>query len=248
MDIQNIELWAASPHFYVEDIKLIDIKNFKRRLRDANLKLVCFTPEQCVYPINIAAKEDAIRERSLKYFFKSMEIAAELGSPILLVTPGWGYFSETKKEAWLRSLESLRKLGEMASDLGINLALEPLSPTSSNIINDVKDLKKMLVEINSPNVKGMIDTVQMAIIGDSLDYCINELGKDLIHMHFVDGNPWGHLAWGDGTLPLTEYLDILFKHEYKGYISLEITDRKYYIEPEKAIQKSVSKILSYIES
>ena len=38
--------------------------------------MVCYTPEQCVYPVNWAAADDHARERSVRYFERSVEITA----------------------------------------------------------------------------------------------------------------------------------------------------------------------------
>ncbi len=243
LGISNIELWGASPHFYLNDLKLSDIKEIKKEIVTRRLKVICFTPEQCVYPINLAAKESVIRERSIKYFKKSLEACCKLESPLLLVTPGWGYRNEPINEAWLRCKESLSYLAIKAEKKGIKLVLEPLTPQESNLINTASSLKKMITEVNSPYLKGMIDTIPMALTGEGLEDYLKEFGEDIIHMHFIDGSPKGHLAWGDGVLPLEEYLEDIVKYQYSGYLTLEITDRSYFLEPELAIRKSIKHIL-----
>ncbi|MFA6941378.1 MAG: TIM barrel protein, partial [Clostridiaceae bacterium] len=68
------------------------------------------------------------------------------------------------------------------------------------------------------------------------------LGKDLVHIHFIDGKPRGHLAWGDGILPLEKYVESLNSNNYEGYLTLEITDSGYLLNPEKAVGKSIEKL------
>ena len=243
LGINNIELWAASPHFYINDLTPTLIRKFKKQIKDRNLNLVCLTPEQCVYPINIAAREDYLRERSINYFYKNIELASELNSPIMLVTPGCGYFSDSNKEAWALSRDSLRKLIIKAEKLGVILALEPISPYNSNIINEVNGLKKMLTEINSPFLKGIMDLGQMAILHEKIEDYLMSLGDDLIHIHFIDSNKQGaHLALGDGILPLQSYIEKLSNSKYCKYLTLEIDDRKYCLNPEKAMKKSIDKL------
>ena len=76
------------------------------------MTLACFTPEQVVYPVNIAAFEDSLRERSVQYFLRNLEIAAELGASQMLVSSGWGYLTEQVSVAWERSRESLTRMAE----------------------------------------------------------------------------------------------------------------------------------------
>lgn len=90
LEMKNIELWGASPHYYIEDFPLTEAKTIRKKIEPRNLKLICFTPEQCIYSINIAAKESYIRERSINYFIKCIEASIELQSPMMLVTSGWG--------------------------------------------------------------------------------------------------------------------------------------------------------------
>lgn len=243
LGISNIELWAASPHFYVDDLKIASVNRIKKKIKERNLNVICLTPEQCVYPINIAAQETEIRNRSLKYFYRNIELASELDIPIMLVTPGWGYFHKSNNEAWKRSRDSLEQLSIRAEKLSITLALEPISPYNSNIISNLSNLNKMLLEIDSFNLKGMLDLGQMAILHEKIKDYLNVLKNNLIHIHFIDSNEQGaHLALGDGNLPLQDYIDIVSRSKYKGYLTLEIADKSYYFEPEKAVKKSLEKL------
>jgi len=238
-ECKNIELWGASPHFYVDELTLQDMRNIKREIDRRNLSVVCFTPEQCVYPINLAAKENRIRERSIQYFIKSAEAAKELAAPLLLVTPGWGYENEDRQEAWKRTRDSLEKLSTVAGELELTLALEPLTRVESNIIYDAKLLKAMLDEVNSPFLKGMIDTIPMALANEDFNDYFSLLKDEIAHIHFIDGKPEGHLVWGDGVLPLQKYMDQLSRHGYQGSLTLEYTSYQYVQNPDEAIERTL---------
>ncbi len=244
---EKIELWGAAPHFYVEDLSLSDVKRIKREIEHRDLHIVCFTPEQCMYPINLAAKEEEIRKRSLHYFRKSLDASAELGAPMLLVTAGWGYRNENREEAWKRASESLQQLAMEAEKQGILLALEPLSTVESNLVTDLPTLRNMLAEVRSPALKGMFDTIPLAMLGEEMDAYFEQLKEDLIHIHFIDGNPGGHLAWGDGALPVERYMHTLERHGYKGALTLEFTSMQYVVEPDRAIEQSLRFLQPYLE-
>ena len=55
MGAEQIEFYACFPHFHMDDITYRDIKSLKKKLKDFGLKAMCVTPEQCLYPVNIAA-------------------------------------------------------------------------------------------------------------------------------------------------------------------------------------------------
>ncbi|KKI90869.1 hypothetical protein WQ54_18245 [Bacillus sp. SA1-12] len=244
-EIKNIEIWGASPHFYVENMSLHEIREVKKEIEHRDLSVICFTPEQCVYPINIAAKEADIRERILKYFKKSAYAAKELDSPLLLVTPGWGYENEAVGEAWKRSEESLQILAQFATELDITLALEPLTRMETNLIHNASQLKWMLEQVNHPNLKGMIDTIPMALAGEDFTDYFTLMKDEIVHIHFIDGKPEGHLVWGDGVLPLETYINQLHKAGYKGYLSLEYTSYQYVQQPDAAMERSFEALSCY---
>jgi protein FrlC len=244
LQVQNIELWGGYPHLYVEDFSFSAIKKVRKAITLRNLNLICFTPEQCMYPINIAAKEAFFREKSVNYFEKSLEVAAELNAPMMLITSGGRYLSEATDDAWKYSVDALQRLVEYADSLGILLVLEPLR---KDVVNSLSSVRRMIEEVNSPSMKIIIDTNAMASGGEKLEDCFKTLENNLVHIHFIDGKPGGHLAWGDGILPLSDYVRVLNENHYQGYLTLEIIDKEYYFEPDKADRKSLEKLAYYMK-
>ncbi|PWW17636.1 protein FrlC [Cytobacillus oceanisediminis] len=246
-EFEKIELWGAAPHLYVEDSSLVEIRTIKKEIDRRELEVVCFTPEQCMYPINLAAKESAIRERSVAYFKKSIDAALELEAPMVLVTAGWGYRNESRQEAWSRTQDSLEQLTVYAEKQGIVLALEPLQKIESNLITTLPELKEILASIASPHLKGMVDTIPLAVEGEELASYFQQLQGDLVHIHFIDGNPGGHLAWGDGSLPLETYMKTLGNYNYDRALTMEFTSSQYLIDPNKAVEKSLRSLTPFLE-
>lgn len=63
----------------------------------------------------------------------------------------------------------------------------------------------MMDELNHPNIGAMIDTIPMALAGEHPEDYLKTFGERLVHVHFIDGAPRGHLAWGDGCLDMKDY-------------------------------------------
>lgn len=241
--VKNIEIWGAAPHFHLEDLTYLDIKKIKQEIDARQLHVVCYTPEQCVYPVNIAADNCDERRRSLKFFENNIRAASELGADKILVTSGWGYFDNSNKEdAWKYAAEGIYDLAECSTHHGITIALEVLRKDESNLVNDLTSLNKMMSELNHDNIGGMIDTCPMNLAGETPKDYLEALGDKLIHVHFIDGAPRGHLAWGDGILDMRRYLQELSDGGYQGYLSLEITDGRYFMNPEESVKKSIEKL------
>lgn len=247
--LSKIEIWGASPHFYIEDEPLEAARRLKDAIRKRELDLTCFTPEQCIYPINLASREDVIRNRSIRYFLDCLNVCVEMESPYLLITPGWGYVNEDAGAAWRRSADSLGLIARHAEKLGIELLLEPLTPTESNVINTAAQLRRMIDDIASPAVKAILDTVAMAVVGDTVDDYIEQVGAELRHVHLIDGDMDGsHLAWGDGSFPLNDYIRDLKAGGYVGALSLEFTSPRYWLDPLPPMRDSMKAVQKTLET
>lgn len=155
-----------------------------------------------------------------------------------LVTAGWGFLDENCETTLERSARSMKELADYAFDEGVFLVLEALQADESNIIHTASEIKNYLDQVDSKGLKVCIDFGAMARAGDSLADYFNLLGDKIAHIHFVDGQPTGHLALGDGTRDLYEDLDSLVTYGYQGNLVLETVNSCYYPDPAKADAQS----------
>ncbi|MFD0698950.1 TIM barrel protein [Paenibacillus sp. GCM10027628] len=241
--VDHIELWAGEPHLYVYRNILGNLRNIRKQIRSRNMKIVCYTPEQCIYPYNIAASEPHWRQKSIDYFIENLYAALELETDTMLITSGIGDFTISQDESWKYASDSIFQLSKVAEREGVTLALEPLTKFESNLITDSKGLKSMLEEIQSPSLKGMIDTVAMHLAGETPEDYFAIL-PEVCHFHLVDGDGESdaHLALDDGVLKWREYLRSLQNLSYQGTCTLEIMGSNYYQKPQDALLKSIGKI------
>ncbi|MDB5474107.1 MAG: hypothetical protein JWP99_1410 [Devosia sp.] len=240
LELSRVELWGGMPHLSPDDVDSAEVAAIRKQIADHDLSLICFTPEQCLYPINLASEHVRTRHRSLNYFQRSLEIAAELGAPELLVTAGWSYLDADPREGWVRARDALGELARRAETLGVGLLLEPLSRTESNLITTADDLVRMRKEIASPVVGAILDLNAMAAAGDTPADYLSRFGSDLRHVHLCDGTPEGHLAWGDGNLPMGDYLNALLDGGYDGSFTFELVTQAYWLDPRSALERSVT--------
>ncbi|MFL0250925.1 sugar phosphate isomerase/epimerase family protein [Clostridium neuense] len=237
---ETIELWASGPHLHLEDFSLGRLNEVKKKIESHNLKLICFTPEQCLYPISVSHPDKVYRDRSIDFFCKHIEAAAALGCNRMVMSTGISYLDVDPQKAWEWCVDAFQKICQKAEREGVYLATEPFTKYTTNICNNISQLKQLIKEVDSPMLKGLADTDVIATTGtDSIDDFIKTLGEDLNHVHFLDGNPGGHLVPGDGKLDLKHVLKVLDQVGYKGYLALEILDRRYVMEPEKALKAAM---------
>jgi protein FrlC len=248
LGITSIELWGGAPHFYIEDLNHFKTNQFLKKIRANELNIVCFTPEQCMYPINLASVDETEGKRSLEYFSKCIDICHTLEVSKMVVTPGYGCYDQDREEAWKNCRERLFQLSKIAESTGVTLLLEPLSFYETNIVKDLPSLKLMLQEVDSSHLKPMVDTVAMYLEKETLDQYFTEFGKDLIHIHLVDSvqNSFDHLSWGEGTQSLPDHLQSIKQFGYKGPLTLELISADYILDPEAAMKQSVKQITNLL--
>ena len=242
---QHIEFYACYPHLHVDDSNLSDVRTVKQKLKKHHLIPICFTPEQCLYPVNIAAKEINARKRSMDVYIKSMEFASEMEIPVCQFLAGFGMLDENDDDIWKRSIDSLQALGSIAESYGITIALET-SPKEFVCTDTCKKISKMISDVGSPAIRGMIDSATLGFMNENVDEAVIDLGDNLRHIHIGDGVPNGHFAIGEGKLDIGHFLDVLDSVGYKYALSLEILNDKHRRCPEEAMKKSYDWVVDYI--
>jgi fructoselysine 3-epimerase len=234
----HVELWGIAPQLHIPQLSVEEARGIRRRIAERGLAVHCLTPEQVIYPVNVASPSPWLRESSIAMFRHAAELCVELEAPLLFLTPGRGFEDEPADAAWRRSVDAIGEIAAHAASLGVDCVLEPLQRIESNLVNDAATLARMLDEIAAPNLGAALDTVAMATAGDTVDGYFDALGGRIRHVHLIDGKPNGHLAWGDGELPLGEYLEALGRHGYDGRMTFELFgDGTYAFDPRPALDR-----------
>lgn len=249
LERERIELWGIAPHLHIPQVSVEEARGIRRRIHERGLSVACVTPEQVVYPVNIASPSRWLRESSVGMFLRAAELCVELGSPLLFLTPGRGGEDEPRPDAWNRAVDGIGEIAAYAARLGIDCVLEPLQRVESNLVNDAATLAVMLDEIGAPNVGAALDTVAMATAGDTVEGYFAALGGRIRHVHLIDGAPNGHLAWGDGELPLESYLADLARHGYTADMTFELFgDGSYALQPRAALDQCFAAVRGALTS
>lgn len=168
MGFDRMEFWGVAPHldlFHDNRARLAEVKSI---LDDNGLTVPCFTPEQVLYPINIASGDGAYREASVERFMRAADISAELGATYLFLTPGRGFECESRETAWEHSVASINRIAAHARSLGVSCLLEPLQRLESNIVTNADQLHAFWRALDGNDIDVVLDIVAMATAGDSV--------------------------------------------------------------------------------
>lgn len=222
LGLSTIELWAIAPHFDFLGGGAAEVERVAARLADRGVGVHCFTVEQVMYPINIAAPEPGLARRSIDHFRRAADVAACWGAPLLFLTTGRGVRDEPREAGWGRAVTAVQQIVEHAGSGGVTCVLEPLQPHESNLANNLDELTQFVADVGDERVQVALDTVAMAAAGDAVDDYFSAFPGRIGHVQFVDGAPTGHLAWGDGELPLEDYVRDVLRNDYGGKVSFEV--------------------------
>ncbi len=247
LGFRSIELWCGVPHVWIDHLTYYEAAGIAAKIRAHHLEARVLTPENCLYPYQVGAKEPEHVKRSLGYFKNGILMAEELGCKMMEINSGWGYLNEPREESWKRSREMLCALASFAGGHGVTLVMESLRPDESRIVTTLGDMKQMLKEVGSPFLKPMADLCAIDVAGESLEDWFGAFGRDLRHLHFIDGDPYGHLVWGDGKRNLGRFLGILNSYGYEGYLGQEITDGRYFADPAAADFRNMRNYERYMD-
>ena len=238
---RSIELWASGPHLHLEDFDHGRLVELDKKIQAHNLKLACFTPEQCVYAISVSHPDKVYRERTVESFNRHIEAAVQLRCQRMVVSTGFAYLDLDPEDSFNWCVEGIGRICRKAEQEGVTLALEPFTKFTTHICNEASQLVRLIKEVGSPALTGLADTDVIATTGvDTFGTFVHMLGKERLgHVHFLDGNPGGHLVPGDGVLELDAALQTLKDMDYTGFLGLEVLDRRYVMDPEAAMRRAM---------
>lgn len=240
---ERVELWGIAPHLHVPWASDAEARGIRRLAAARGLAIVCLTPEQVMYPVNVASPDTRLRAASVAMFRRAAELAVELGATRVFLTPGRGLEGEPLGPAWQRAVDAIGEIAGYAGGLGLDCVLEPLQRIESNLVTNAADAARMLEDIAAPNLGVALDTVAMSVAGENVDAYFDRLGDRVRHVHLIDGAPAGHLAWGEGELPLARILADLGRHGYTGPITIELFgDGRYAFDPKPVLARSLAAI------
>ena len=228
---ETVALWGDAPHFYLDYPRFSDCRQIRKAAQRHGQTIRCFTASSGTYGYQMGMQPKTQRDRVYHYYLNGIRATAELGSTMMVMNSGWGYFDESFESAWERSKDMIASLCEAAAKEGVVLTMESLRRAESQLCWNLANTRRMFEEIRHPALKIMIDTTAMGVAGETPEEWFQTFGNQIVNTHFIDGTPYGHLAWGDGTQPLQTWLETLQRNKYQGILGLEITARRYYEDP-----------------
>ena len=233
---EGVEIWGARPHGYAYDMDKQHIERINQWKKQYKVEVSMFTPEILAYPYSLTSPLEKERKETLDYLLKSIEVSASIGTNKMQITlphPGYG---RDKKGIWEGVVEGIIRLCNHGEKLGVDIVVEPLSPSEGgNIVTTVDDLLDLIEDVNSPMLKGMIDAVPPVIANEPFSEYFDKLEDKMAYIHLCnsDGVTEFHMQLDDpkGVVPIVDMFRVFKRYDYSGWCSLELL-APYFKDPE----------------
>ena len=181
---------------------------------------------------NMAHPDEQVRREGLRRFAGLMEIAKELGRPMVSLCSGsrnpnhlWRTHPDNVTEAAYRDmLECMKRCAEMAEKADVTLAIET---EAANVIRTPQTAARVLRDVGSGKLKMILDCANLFLPGracrefakDTLDEAFYWFGYDIALAHGKDIRPGKGISFcatGLGIVDFPHALRLLKQYGFEG--------------------------------
>lgn len=222
---KGVDLYTGPPHLWPEDYGEAERRAVKRLIADQGMELTGFAVAGggLALQLNFSSHRESLRKLTLKYYTENVELANEMGCPLINVLTGHVLYGTTRRQAMKWTMDSLQKLTAIAEKNKVILGLHPQYIAESPLMMTVDDALEMIEDLKSKYVKIIYDTAQQNITNRNFEDDLRKCGKHLCYVHAADndGVNWTHDACGKGTVDWPGMLHVLGEIGFDGYICVQ---------------------------
>ena len=241
--VHKVDLWGAEPFFWRADWETpqaaeAELKRMKAEMAARDQAVAIYTPETLGYPLNFSDPSEGFRRRTIEAFKWYIEDAKILDCPRIFLNSGCGPRNLPREESMKRLVDTYRAILDLAEDAGILMPLEQLQPYESNLVLTKEDVKWVLDQVDSPNLRVCLDLIPMVMFGETMEEYFELFGDKIEWIHYADSH---HEELGTGTYGaelMRHWLDVLEANDFKNGIDLEVNDSIYWEDPHSPHERS----------
>jgi sugar phosphate isomerase/epimerase len=218
--IEAIDMWMVPnwcPHFDPMSSTTLARKELRERIESRGLRLAALRAACGAYLIN----DERGPEVEGAYQRRSLELAAEIECPLLLVHTGRDTWDSTFERHLTMVSDHLNELGRQAAELGVRLAIVCPHVTQ---LGQVFDKAKRVIAATDPKYVGVVlDTAHVRLSGGSLANMLQIFGARVEHVHLRDYKDGRYLMTpGDGDIDWPAFFAGLDGVGYQGVCTLAL--------------------------
>lgn len=181
-------------------LDLFDSKAVKEKLDGFE---ICTSNVLLTDDVDITSFDENVRKNGVKYLKDCVKSSADAGARMFSGVIYSQYLKNAKSmptlAEWEFSAHALKEVARYASDLGVSLAVEPVTRYESYLLNTSEQARGLIDMIDEPNVYIHLDSYHMNVEEKDLYQAVLTAGDKLSNFHMCEndrGIPGtGHIDW-----------------------------------------------------
>ena len=180
------------------------------------LSVLSLTPEN----VDLAHPDEAVRQEALDYYFRLLDLASAVSSPIVCCHGAVGRIRAITSYDEERRVfvEGVRRIAERAQAANLRIALEVLNRYEAHLLNTALEAQRFVRDVGMENVGLLLDAYHMNIEEADVRSTILAARERLFLFHAADSN---RRAVGRGHTDFRGILHTLHDIGYDGSIVVE---------------------------
>ncbi len=214
----------------------IDVRE-KKRIKDTADEVGLPIVSVCCVAVGLIDPNPSVQRFHVDRVRRYLDLCYEFEARNLLLVIGeyiWQQQVIPPEEQWKLGVENVRRVGEYARSLGLEIAME-LEPFELSLINSVDAMLRFLDEVGLPEtVRANCDISHLHLVRTPFEE-VERLAGRIAHVHLSDcnGQTHGDLPPGRGVTPIRDYLAAIQRAGYDGVVSIEL---EYAPQPERIVE------------
>ena len=164
------------------------------------------------------------RQKRVDLLCTAVDVAAELGAPVVSMWSGSIAPDESPERAWDLLVEGCERVLTHAADNGITVAFEP---EPGMLVEQLSDYEELQQRLGHPKALGLTLDIGHIVCLEPMTVteCVRRGAPTLAHVHIEDmrRGVHEHLLFGEGELDLDESLRVLSEIGYEGMVAVELS-------------------------
>ena len=220
---------ADRPHAFPEDLTAAQITALNeslkgRKFKVSNLNCCVVTALGDTYHPSWIEEDWQEREKRIRYTLDCLRVAAALGVPHIIITPG-GPIPETmnQREAWRLFVANMHRVLPLAQKLGTKILVQPepgwLIENSDQILDFLKELEF------HPCLGINFDPGHFFCVEEDPCEAWEKVKAYVGHVHLEDipaNRAHRHVQLGEGAMDIPTFLHHLEKSDYQGFVTIKL--------------------------
>lgn len=220
MGFRYLEILSMPPHLWAPDPNGPSRAALRSKIESLGLETIAVGP--MYFDLNLASTNPSVRDASVQEVVHNLRLAADLGARGVTTIAGRRnpLFPAPMDLTWELCRDSLDQCARAGGEVGATVFLEPII---YSFINTGAEVRRMIEEIGSPWLRGMMDTANSHSV-EGVIPAVEAMGPYLGHVQFSDTvrGQLRHDPVGYGDIDFKAVEAVLEKVGFTGPCVLEL--------------------------